>query len=285
MAIAWIIPLLPFIGATTLGIFLLVFSRTMNRLSKPVAFLSISCLGASLVISYLLSPTHFAGNLSKIFSIDLSINNQATGIQIGLLFDSLSGVFIPGSSLLLIGLMLISHKVMYRKEGYVRFFILLGFFSGSILVLVSSLNYLEISVAWLILGLILYYVRTYFVDSLDIIQLVIDSFSSLAFFAGVILLFLLTGSFGFDEVGTLILQSNIQGDLSDSNLTLLCLLLFIGTITRPGAILIRMLGSDLGNLISNPSEILYFLNFSAASSLILLRLKPVFEIGYQAFSK
>ncbi len=45
--IAWLIPLLPLAGAAFIGLLLTTFNLTMNRLSKPVAVLSMSCIGAA----------------------------------------------------------------------------------------------------------------------------------------------------------------------------------------------------------------------------------------------
>ena len=49
---AWLIPVLPLIGALITGLGLISFNRTINRLRKPVALLLISCVGAAAVISY-----------------------------------------------------------------------------------------------------------------------------------------------------------------------------------------------------------------------------------------
>ena len=49
---AWLIPVLPLLGALITGLGLISFNRTINRLKKPVALLLISCIGAAAVISY-----------------------------------------------------------------------------------------------------------------------------------------------------------------------------------------------------------------------------------------
>ena len=49
---AWLIPVLPLVGALITGLGLISFNRTINRLKKPVALLLISCIGAAAVISY-----------------------------------------------------------------------------------------------------------------------------------------------------------------------------------------------------------------------------------------
>ena len=50
--LAWLIPVLPLAGATLVGLGLISFNRTVNRLKVPVAVLLISTVGAAAVLSY-----------------------------------------------------------------------------------------------------------------------------------------------------------------------------------------------------------------------------------------
>ena len=55
--IAWLIPVLPLAGACLVGLGLISFNRTVNRLRKPVALLLISCVGAAAVLSFAVLAT------------------------------------------------------------------------------------------------------------------------------------------------------------------------------------------------------------------------------------
>ena len=59
--LAWLIPVLPLAGACLVGLGLISFNRTVNRLRKPVAFLLISCVGAAAVLSYAVLAQQLAG--------------------------------------------------------------------------------------------------------------------------------------------------------------------------------------------------------------------------------
>ncbi|MEB3276013.1 MAG: NAD(P)H-quinone oxidoreductase subunit F, partial [Cyanobacteriota bacterium] len=59
--VAWLIPVLPLIGALITGLGLISFNRTINRLRKPVAWLLISCVGAAAVLSYAVLAQQLAG--------------------------------------------------------------------------------------------------------------------------------------------------------------------------------------------------------------------------------
>ena len=50
--IAWLIPVLPLIGAVITGLGLIGFNKRLNQLRQPVAITLLSSLGASAVISY-----------------------------------------------------------------------------------------------------------------------------------------------------------------------------------------------------------------------------------------
>ena len=55
--LAWLIPVLPLLGACLSGLGLISFNRTVNRLKTPVALLLISCVGAAAVLSYAVLPS------------------------------------------------------------------------------------------------------------------------------------------------------------------------------------------------------------------------------------
>ncbi len=50
--LAWLIPVLPLFGAVVVGLGLISFNRTVNRLRKPVALFLLTCVGAAAVLSF-----------------------------------------------------------------------------------------------------------------------------------------------------------------------------------------------------------------------------------------
>ena len=78
---AWLIPVLPLAGACFVEFLLISFKLTMNRLSKPVLFLLVSCVGAAAVLSYALLAEQRAGTAaSKVIHASLFLGDQAYGI-------------------------------------------------------------------------------------------------------------------------------------------------------------------------------------------------------------
>ena len=64
--LAWLIPLLPLLGAAITGLGLISFNRTINRLRKPVALLLISCVGAAAVLSFAVLLEQLSGGAAQI---------------------------------------------------------------------------------------------------------------------------------------------------------------------------------------------------------------------------
>ena len=118
--LSWLIPGIPILSSFLITILLLSFTKTINRLTKPVSYIIITSLAFSELINFLLFKKNISGN-HFIFgkSFELVVDRQS------ILFSETIGFFI-----LLI--MIFSVAKLQRKNGYVRYFVLLGFLSGSL---------------------------------------------------------------------------------------------------------------------------------------------------------
>ena len=114
----WLIHGLPIIASVFLTVLLLSFSKTMNRLTKPVSYFLITSIIFSEIIDFILLKKNILGNKFLFGSnFELVVDRPALLVaeSIGLLF-------------LLI--MLFSFAKLKRRNGYVRYFIFIGFSSG-----------------------------------------------------------------------------------------------------------------------------------------------------------
>ena len=114
----WLIPGIPIIASVFITVLLLSFSKTMNRLTKPVSYFLIFSVALSEVIDFILLKENVSGT-ELLFGSNFELFVDSSSI----LFSELIGLFF-----LLI--MLFSVTKLQRRNGYVRYFILLGFFSG-----------------------------------------------------------------------------------------------------------------------------------------------------------
>ena len=120
--LAWLIPGLPLFASIFIAVLLLSFSKTMNRLTKPVSYFIITSLTFSEVINFILFKKNITGS-ALLFGSDLV-----------LFFDKPALLFSESIGLIFLLIMLFSVAKLGRRTGYVRYFISLG--------LLSSLVYL-----------------------------------------------------------------------------------------------------------------------------------------------
>ncbi len=124
--LTWLIPGIPIISSIFITVLLLSFSKTMNRLTKPVSYFLIISLAFSEIINFILFKNNISGTdilFGSNFSLIVDRPSLLASEVIGLLF-------------LLI--MLFSVTKLQRKNGYVRYFISLGFVSVFIYLLSFS---------------------------------------------------------------------------------------------------------------------------------------------------
>ena len=120
--LSWLIPGLPLLASIFIAVLLLSFSKTMNRLTKPVSYFIIISLTFSEIINFILFKNNISGN-------DLLF-----GSNFVLVIDRPALLVSESIGLIFLLIMLFSVAKLERKNGYVRYFISLG--------LLSSLVYL-----------------------------------------------------------------------------------------------------------------------------------------------
>ena len=118
LKLTWIIPGLPIIASFLIALLLLSFSKTMNRLTKPVSYFIIISLVLSEIINFMFFQKNIAGN-DFIF-----------GGNLKLVVDKPALLFSESVDLIFLLIMIFSFVKLKRKTGYVRYFIFLGFLSG-----------------------------------------------------------------------------------------------------------------------------------------------------------
>ena len=118
--LTWLIPGLPIIASVFIAVLLFSFSKTMNRLTKPVSYFIIISLTLSEIINFIL----YKNNISR--------NEILFGSNFELVIDGESLLFAESLGFIFLIIMIFSVVKLKRRSGYVRYFILLGFLSGFI---------------------------------------------------------------------------------------------------------------------------------------------------------
>jgi len=124
----WLIPGIPIIASILITVLLLSFSKTMNRLTKPVSYFLI----ISIIFSEIIDFVFFKKNISG--------NDLLFGSNIELVVDRPAIIFAESIGFIFLLIMLFSVTKLQRRNGYVRYFILLGFFTGFLYIFSFSGN-------------------------------------------------------------------------------------------------------------------------------------------------
>jgi len=116
--LTWLIPGLPLITSIFIAVLLISFSKTMNRLTKPVSYFIIISLTFSEIINFIL------------FKKNISGNDFILGSNFQLVVDRTALLFSESIGLIFLFIMLFSVAKLERRGGYVRYFISLGILIG-----------------------------------------------------------------------------------------------------------------------------------------------------------
>ena len=132
LSLSWLIPGVPLLLSVFIAILLLSFSKTMNRLTKPVSLLFICSIIFSTLFSFVLFKEHISGILSPLLGFGL-LNDDFK-----LYIDSSALLVATAFGLTSLIAMLISYISLKRRTGYVRYFISIGILSSLAFVFVFS---------------------------------------------------------------------------------------------------------------------------------------------------
>ena len=116
--LTWLIPGIPLIASFSIALLLLSFSKTMNRLTKPVSYFIIISLTFSEIFNFILFKKNIVGK-------DLILRSNFE-----LVVDRSALLFSESLGLIFLLIMLFSVAKLERRTGYVRYFISLGLLSG-----------------------------------------------------------------------------------------------------------------------------------------------------------
>ena len=116
--LTWLIPGIPIIASVFVAVLLLSFSKTMNRLTKPVSYFLILSLSFSEILDFIL------------FKKNISGNDFLFGSEFKLVVDRSALLVAELTGFIFLFIMLFSFAKLKRRSGYVSYFVFLGFLSS-----------------------------------------------------------------------------------------------------------------------------------------------------------
>jgi len=279
--LAWLIPVLPLFGAVVVGLGLISFNRTVNRLRKPVALFLLTCVGAAAVLSFAVLLGQMGGTAPYEVLFPWASAGQFN-LEMGFRVDPLGAVMLALVTTIALLVMVYSDGYMAHDKGYVRFFTYLALFSSSMLGLVISPNLLEIYVFWELVGMCSYLLVGFWYDrdgAANAAQkaFVVNRVGDFGLLLGILGLFWATGSFGFEEIGSRLQEAVAGGTLSNGVAVLLCLLVFMGPMAKSAQFPLHVWLPDAMEGPTPISALIHAATMVAAGVFLVARLQPVYE--------
>ena len=280
MEFEYLIIFLPLVGSIISGFFgKFLGSRNSEILTS--LFVSISAI-FSFLIFYKVFNESYTNNLNILTWINSGTFNVNWSINI----DALSSV-------MLVVVTLVSSIVHIYSIGYMshdphkqRFMSYLSLFTFSMLMLVTSDNFLQLFFGWEGVGLCSYFLIGFWfkkesANAAAIKAFVVNRVGDFGFALGIFLIFYLFGTFNYTEVFELIPQS-LEKDLSFLGINinaidLVCILLFIGAMGKSAQIFLHTWLPDAMEGPTPVSALIHAATMVTAGVFLVVRCSPIYE--------
>ena len=279
--LAWLIPVLPLVGAVAIGLGLISFNQTINRLRKPVAIVLLTCLGVAAVLSYAVLAEQLAGAPPVTHQFIWASAGSFT-LPMGYVIDPLGAVMLALVTTIALLVMIYSHGYMAHDKGYVRFFTYLALFSSSMLGLIISPNLLEIYVFWELVGMCSYLLVGFWYNRDGAAHaaqkaFVVNRVGDFGLLLGILGLFWATGSFDFQGIADGLSDAITAGTVPGWAALTLCLLVFMGPMAKSAQFPLHVWLPDAMEGPTPISALIHAATMVAAGVFLVARLDPLYS--------
>ncbi|HCF29024.1 MAG TPA: NAD(P)H-quinone oxidoreductase subunit F, partial [Cyanobacteria bacterium UBA11049] len=215
---AWLIPVLPLIGAMLVGLGLISANQATNRLRQLNAVFVVSLMGTAMTLSIALLWSQIQGHPPYTRTIEWAAAGNFH-LSVGYIIDHLTALMLTIVTTVAFLVMVYTDGYMSHDPGYVRFYAYLSLFGSSMLGLVVSPNIVQIYIFWELVGMCSYLLVGFWYDrkpAADAAQkaFVVNRVGDFGLLLGILGLFWATGSFEFDTIGDRLQQLVESGSIS-----------------------------------------------------------------------
>lgn len=278
---AWLVPVLPLVGAMIVGFGLISFNQVTNRLRQPVAVFIVSLAGATMVLSYALLWGQINGDPSFLQTFEWAAAGDFK-ITMGYTIDHLSTVMLAVVSTVAFLVMVYTDGYMAHDPGYVRFYAYLSLFASSMLGLVISPNLVQVYIFWELVGMASYLLIGFWYDRKAAAEacqkaFVVNRVGDFGFLLGMLGLYWATGSFEFAEMGVQLEALVESGIIGASLAGLFGILVFLGPVAKSAQFPLHVWLPDAMEGPTPISALIHAATMVAAGVFLIARMYPVFE--------
>lgn len=278
---AWLIPLLPLLGAMLVGIGLISFNKATNNLRQIVAVFIVSLLGVAMFMSFGIFWSQYQGH--EVYTTTLEWASAGDfHLQMGYTIDHISSLMLVIVTTVAFLVMIYTDGYMAHDPGYVRFYAYLSIFSSSMLGLVISPNLVQIYIFWELVGMCSYLLIGFWFDrqaAADACQkaFVTNRVGDFGLLLGMLGLFWATGSFDFAVIGERLEELISSGALSAGLATLFAVLVFLGPVAKSAQFPLHVWLPDAMEGPTPISALIHAATMVAAGVFLIARIYPILE--------
>lgn len=278
---AWLIPVLPLVGAMLVGLGLISFNRATNALRQVNAVLIISFLGAAMTLSCALLWSQIQGHPPYLQTFEWAAAG-AFHLKMGYTIDHLTAMMLVVVTTVALLVMVYTDGYMAHDPGYVRFYAYLSLFSSSMLGLVISPNLVQIYIFWELVGMCSYLLVGFWYDrkaAADAAQkaFVVNRVGDFGLLLGILGLYWATGSFDFQAIGDRLETLISTGQLSIVMASIFGILVFLGPVAKSAQFPLHVWLPDAMEGPTPISALIHAATMVAAGVFLVARMFPVFE--------
>ncbi|MES1025449.1 NAD(P)H-quinone oxidoreductase subunit 5 [Gloeocapsa sp. BRSZ] len=278
---AWLVPVLPLVGAMLVGLGLISFNQVTNRARQLNAVFVVSLLGAAMFLSVALLVSQFQGHAPYVRTLEWAAAGNFH-LTMGYTIDHLTALMLVIVTTVAFLVMVYTDGYMAHDPGYVRFYAYLSLFSSSMLGLVVSPNIVQIYIFWELVGMCSYLLVGFWYDrpaAADACQkaFVTNRVGDFGLLLGILGLYWATGSFEFEAIGDRLQTLVETGSLSSILAALFAILVFLGPVAKSAQFPLHVWLPDAMEGPTPISALIHAATMVAAGVFLIARMYPVFE--------
>ncbi|NJN72470.1 MAG: NAD(P)H-quinone oxidoreductase subunit 5 [Limnothrix sp. RL_2_0] len=278
---AWLIPVLPLLGAMIIGLGLISFNKFTNDLRQANAIFVLSFIGASMAMSFGLLWSQLQGHEAFTYTIEWAAAGDFH-LRMGYTVDHLSTLMSVIVTTVAFLVMIYTDGYMAHDAGYVRFYAYLSIFSSSMLGLVFSPNLVQVYIFWELVGMCSYLLIGFWFDrkaAADACQkaFVTNRVGDFGLLLGMLGLYWATGSFEFDVMGDRLVDLVTTGEISTLLAIVFAVLVFLGPVAKSAQFPLHVWLPDAMEGPTPISALIHAATMVAAGVFLIARMYPVFE--------
>ncbi|TES87523.1 MAG: NADH-quinone oxidoreductase subunit L [Dehalococcoidia bacterium] len=280
----WLIFLLPLFSFVIIAFVVRPLVRPESRIA---GYITIAAIGGSLALSIWALFSVMAAPHHEIPVPDITwvVIEDGVTIHLGLIMDSLTAVMLIVVTVVSLMVQIYSQGYMHGDPGYHRYYAFMSLFTMSMLGLVLADNLVFMFVFWEMVGLCSYFLIGFWFhkpSAADAAKkaFIVTRLGDFGFLAGILLLYLNTGTFDIHELHELA----ITGVLAGTVLTWAAIGIFAGAVGKSAQFPLHVWLPDAMEGPTPVSALIHAATMVAAGVFLVARMFPLFQHSTEALT-